>query len=162
MSTNDAIKSIKNCPQWQVSGRNHVNPLRAKPTKWSNALKQLVSSLPANNLIVFDHFVGFGALRVKFKYDTRQLLSNFETRFIFLAKVTETEMKSGVADKKKNLYMIMILLRLKNCIQVDLAKSTSFYINRYNFLLSIWAYDVIIKANFWIFLKMRVIANGKM
>ena len=83
--------------------------------------------------------MGFGALRVKFKYDTRQLLSNFETRFIFLAKVTETEMKSGVADKKKNLYMIMILLRLKNCIQVDLAKSTSFYINRYKFLLSIWA-----------------------
>ena len=48
-------------------------------------------------------------------------------------------MKSGVADKNKNLYMRTILLRLKSYIQVDLAKSTSFYINRYKFLLSIWA-----------------------
>ena len=48
-------------------------------------------------------------------------------------------MKSGVDDKNKNLYMRTILLRLKSYIQVDLAKSTSFHINRYKFLLSIWA-----------------------
>ena len=35
-----------------------INHLRANPTKWSNALKQLVSKLPMNCLSVFDHFVG--------------------------------------------------------------------------------------------------------
>ena len=36
----------------------HINFLRAKPTKWSNTLKQLVGKLPINCLSVFDHFVG--------------------------------------------------------------------------------------------------------
>ena len=35
-----------------------VNPLSAKPTKWSNTLKQFVGKLPTNCLSVLDHFVG--------------------------------------------------------------------------------------------------------
>ena len=35
-----------------------LNPLRDNPTKWSNTLKQFVSSLPTNCLSVFDHSVG--------------------------------------------------------------------------------------------------------
>ena len=37
---------------------NHVNPLSASPTKWSNTLKKLVGNLAINCLSVFDHFVG--------------------------------------------------------------------------------------------------------
>ena len=35
-----------------------LNPLSDNPTKWSNTLKQFVSSLPTNCLSVFDHSVG--------------------------------------------------------------------------------------------------------
>ena len=35
-----------------------LNPLSAKPTKWSNTLKQFVGKLSTNFLSVFDHFVG--------------------------------------------------------------------------------------------------------
>ena len=34
------------------------NPLRVKPTKWPNTLKQFVGHFPTNCLSVFDHFVG--------------------------------------------------------------------------------------------------------
>ena len=34
-----------------------LKPLSAKPTKWSNTLKQFVGNLPTNCLSVFDHFV---------------------------------------------------------------------------------------------------------
>ena len=34
-----------------------LNHLSAKPTKWSNTLKQFVGNLPTNCLSVFDHFV---------------------------------------------------------------------------------------------------------
>ena len=37
-----------------------INHLSAKPTKWSNRLKQLVESLSMNCLNVFDDFVKFG------------------------------------------------------------------------------------------------------
>ena len=37
--------------------RKLLNPLGAKPTKWSNTLKQFVGSLATNCLSVFDHFV---------------------------------------------------------------------------------------------------------
>ena len=36
-----------------------LNPLSAKPTKWSNTLKQFVGNLPTNFLSVLDHFVKF-------------------------------------------------------------------------------------------------------
>ena len=36
----------------------NTDPLSAKPTKWSDTLKQFVGSLPTNCLSVFDHFVG--------------------------------------------------------------------------------------------------------
>ena len=35
-----------------------VNPLSAKPTKWSITQKQFVSKLLTNCLSLFDHFVG--------------------------------------------------------------------------------------------------------
>ena len=35
-----------------------INPLRAKPTKWSNTLKQFVGKSQEIVLSVFDHFVG--------------------------------------------------------------------------------------------------------
>ena len=35
----------------------HVNPLSANFTKWSNTLKQFVGKLPTNCLSVFNHFV---------------------------------------------------------------------------------------------------------
>ena len=37
---------------------NQLNPLSAKPTNWSDALKQFVGKLPTNYLSVFDHFLG--------------------------------------------------------------------------------------------------------
>ena len=37
---------------------SQINPLIAKPTKWSNTLKQFAGNLPTNCLSVFDHFVG--------------------------------------------------------------------------------------------------------
>ena len=39
-------------------GMQHLNPLRANFTKWSNTLKQFVGKLPTNCLSVFEHFVG--------------------------------------------------------------------------------------------------------
>ena len=36
---------------------NSLNPFSANPTKWSNTLKQLASSLPMNCLSAFEHFV---------------------------------------------------------------------------------------------------------
>ena len=33
-------------------------PLNAKPSKWSNTLRQFVTNLPTNCLSVFDHFGG--------------------------------------------------------------------------------------------------------
>ena len=36
----------------------NFNPLSAKPTKWSNILKQFVGNLPTNCLSAFDYFVG--------------------------------------------------------------------------------------------------------
>ena len=36
-----------------------LNTLRAKPTKRSNILKQIVSQLPTNCLSVFDYFMRF-------------------------------------------------------------------------------------------------------
>ena len=36
-----------------------LNPLRAKPTKTSKTLKQIVSQLPTNCLSVFDYFMRF-------------------------------------------------------------------------------------------------------
>ena len=35
-----------------------LNPLSAKPIKWSKTLKLFVGNLPTNCLSVFDHFVG--------------------------------------------------------------------------------------------------------
>ena len=37
---------------------SQINPLIAKPTKWSNILKQFVGNLPTNCLSVIDHFAG--------------------------------------------------------------------------------------------------------
>ena len=37
---------------------DHLNPLNANFTKWSNTLKQFVGNLPTNCLSVSDHFVG--------------------------------------------------------------------------------------------------------
>ena len=37
---------------------NELKPLSANHAKWSNTLKQFVSSLLTNCLSVFDHFVG--------------------------------------------------------------------------------------------------------
>ena len=34
------------------------NTLSARPTTWSNILKQFVGKLPTNCLSVFDHFMG--------------------------------------------------------------------------------------------------------
>ena len=45
----ETIHSLKN--------PNHVNPLRANPTKWPNTLKQFVGKLPTNCLSVFGHFI---------------------------------------------------------------------------------------------------------
>ena len=44
------------CPNYKETSlhEEHINPLRANPTKWSNTLKQFVSFF----LSVFDHFVG--------------------------------------------------------------------------------------------------------
>ena len=41
-----------------LSLSSSFNPLSANFIKWSNTLKQFVSKLPTNCLIVFDHFVG--------------------------------------------------------------------------------------------------------
>ena len=38
-------------------GTGRVNPLSAKPIKWSSTLKQFVGKLPTNCLILFDNFV---------------------------------------------------------------------------------------------------------
>ena len=35
----------------------NINLLSAKPTKWSNTLKQFAGQLPTNCLSMFDHFV---------------------------------------------------------------------------------------------------------
>ena len=43
-----------------------LNPLCAKPTKWSNTLKQFVGKLPTNCLSVFDHFVIMAFKGLKF------------------------------------------------------------------------------------------------
>ena len=48
------------------------NPLSDNPKKWSNTLKQLIGSLPANYLSVFDHFVGL-ALKVLMKIILRRV-----------------------------------------------------------------------------------------
>ena len=47
--------SMKSFQETQIS---FLNPLSAKPTKWSNALKQFVGNLPTNCLNVFDYSVG--------------------------------------------------------------------------------------------------------
>ena len=42
----------------QIPYYTNVNPLSAKPAKWSNTIKQIVGNLSTNCLSVFDHFVG--------------------------------------------------------------------------------------------------------
>ena len=42
----------------RLTFKDHINPLIAKFTKWSNTLKQFVGNLPTNCLSVFDHFLG--------------------------------------------------------------------------------------------------------
>ena len=42
-----------------------LNPLSTNITKWSNTLKQFVSSLLTNHLSVFDHFVGLALKGLK-------------------------------------------------------------------------------------------------
>ena len=43
------------------------NPLSAKPTKWSNTLKQFVGIFPMNYLKVFNHFEGLASKGLKDK-----------------------------------------------------------------------------------------------
>ena len=38
--------------------KKKINPVSARPRKWSNTLKQFVGNLPTNCLSVFDHFLG--------------------------------------------------------------------------------------------------------
>ena len=42
-----------------------INLLSTNPTKWSNTLKQFVSSLVTNCLSVLDHFVRLALKRLK-------------------------------------------------------------------------------------------------
>ena len=42
-----------------------INPLSAKPRKWSNTLKQFFGKLPTNCLSVFDGFVGLARKGLK-------------------------------------------------------------------------------------------------
>ena len=51
--TLQCVQCYNNLRTMQLS----FNPLSAKPTKWSNTLKQFVFNLPTNCLNVFDHFV---------------------------------------------------------------------------------------------------------
>ena len=51
--TLQCVQCYNNLRTMQLS----FNPLSAKPTKWSNTLKQFVVNLPTNCLNVFDHFV---------------------------------------------------------------------------------------------------------
>ena len=44
------------CSNENPASQQHIKPLSANPTKWSNTLKQLVGILPKNWWNVFDHF----------------------------------------------------------------------------------------------------------
>ena len=45
---------------------SNLNPLSAKPAKWSNTFKQFVGKLPTNCLSVFDHFVALAFKGLRF------------------------------------------------------------------------------------------------
>ena len=45
----------------KLTFHQHINPLSANPTKWSNTLKQFVGKLATNCLSVFLPFCGIGA-----------------------------------------------------------------------------------------------------
>ena len=70
------------------------NPLSAKPTKWSNTLKQFVGKLTTNCLSVFDHFVGLALKGLK----PLHLLISFVSwcSLVYL-------IRSKVFDKKENI-----------------------------------------------------------
>ena len=45
---------------------SNLNPLSAKPVKWSNTFKQFVGKLPTNCLSVFDYFVALALKGLRF------------------------------------------------------------------------------------------------
>ena len=63
----------------------YVNLLSANPTKWSNTLKQFISSLPTNCLSGFDHFVKMtlkGLMVAFFKINWHRYLQTHNLEFL--------------------------------------------------------------------------------
>ena len=74
----------------------HIKPLSANPTKWSNTLKQFSCNLPTNCLSVFDHFVGLTFKGLSFA-------------LVCLAKVYEHSVLPNVM--KDPLLIVRVILR---------------------------------------------------
>ena len=74
----------------------HIKPLSANPTKWSNTLKQFSGNLPTNCLSVFDHFVGL-------------MFKGLSFALVCLAKVYEHSVLPNVM--KDPLLIVRVILR---------------------------------------------------
>ena len=107
-------------------GTGRVNPLSAKPIKWSNTLKQFVGKLPTNCLILFDNFVelvlkgkvnitvmkGFSWFHVvlwRFSNSTNETLCN---KHLFLPE-------QNLVESKKNLNSYSSVISKWFCIPRD-------------------------------------------
>ena len=74
----------------------HIKPLSANPTKWSNTLKQFSGNFPTNCLSVFDHFVGL-------------MFKGLSFALVCLAKVYEHSVLPNVM--KDPLLIVRVILR---------------------------------------------------
>ena len=100
--------------------KHTFNPLSAKPTKFSNTLKQFVGNLPTNCLSVFDHFVklalkGLHILRTKraFRMKKQAFFIIFKGLSTFLEGEIRTLKKRDKLNKwmhveRKNVFLLSL------------------------------------------------------
>ena len=112
------------------------NPLSAKPTKWSNTLKQFVGKLATNCLSVFDHFVGLALKGLRFSLKVLAKI-NIKTFIRFELPIKRTKLKMSAS------YHVLSCLHqhfFKSILRKDITKIFSLQLllrvqNLENFLL---------------------------